>query len=315
MFNELSFHGQFRSIPEFQSAVETVMEMRQEIRRFGAQLYCRREVTNAQVMPDAAMPQAINGLAREKRQAWVQWLTQQGPFWLEERRHGDDDWLDLEDESIVTNTAIGEVAFRNLHGLQGELVTIDPSAWLRQPIRVRWISGATSEQTTDVINHWTPATVVRSLEAAPPRYDSWASLEEYVRGKYDSLTFSGNAFEPLAGHPYVPGAAERIDIRLGVLNELHGCFDNDGNRTAEGSHIYSKHFSHIKAWFTDSSDDEKREFESDLTFPHPDRPGEYLFCTWHGKVKTPQIRIHFSWPIAKDVPLYVVYIGPKITKR
>jgi hypothetical protein len=42
---------------------------------------------------------------------------------------------------------------------------------------------------------------------------------------------------------------------------------------------------------------------------------EKIFCTWHGKVKTPQYRIHFSWPISAVAPLYVVYIGPKITKR
>jgi hypothetical protein len=32
-------------------------------------------------------------------------------------------------------------------------------------------------------------------------------------------------------------------------------------------------------------------------------------------LKTQQIRIHFSWPIRVDTPLYVVYVGPKITKR
>ena len=35
----------------------------------------------------------------------------------------------------------------------------------------------------------------------------------------------------------------------------------------------------------------------------------------HGKVKTPQIRIHFSWPITASTPLYVVYVGYKITKK
>jgi hypothetical protein len=53
-----------------------------------------------------------------------------------------------------------------------------------------------------------------------------------------------------------------------------------------------------------------------MTFPHPERVGETLFCPWHGKVQTPQIRIHFSGTtIRHDQPLYVVYIGPKIAKR
>ncbi len=148
-FNELSFHGQFRFAQEFKSAVEKLMEIRGEIKRFGAQLFCRRELTSAQVTSDATMPQAINWLPREKRQAWVQWLTQQGPFWLDERQHSDDDWLALDDEEIVTDTAIGEVAFRNLHGLSGELVSVDPSDWLRNPIRVSWVKTSSTQMATE----------------------------------------------------------------------------------------------------------------------------------------------------------------------
>ena len=64
----------------------------------------------------------------------------------------------------------------------------------------------------------------------------------------------------------------------------------------------------------DPAEDEKVVFEEQLTFPHPERPRERLFCPWHGKVQTPQMRIHYSDPIAGDRALYVVYVGPKITK-
>ena len=30
---------------------------------------------------------------------------------------------------------------------------------------------------------------------------------------------------------------------------------------------------------------------------------------------TKSLRIHFSWPIRLDKPLYVMYIGQKITRR
>jgi hypothetical protein len=79
--------------------------------------------------------------------------------------------------------------------------------------------------------------------------------------------------------------------------------------------LYAAHFVGEKAWLTDSSDAEKRQFRSELTFPNPEKSGQHLFCSWHGKVKTPQLRIHFSWPIAANTPLYIVYVGPKITKR
>jgi hypothetical protein len=51
-----------------------------------------------------------------------------------------------------------------------------------------------------------------------------------------------------------------------------------------------------------------------MTFRHPDT-GAKMFCPWHGKVKTPQIRIHFAWADRCGDPLIVAYIGMKITKR
>lgn len=69
------------------------------------------------------------------------------------------------------------------------------------------------------------------------------------------------------------------------------------------------------ALFSDSSDDEKIKFETEMRFKHPAEVNKTLFCPWHGKVQTPPLRIHFSWPVRADDPLYVVYVGPKITKR
>ena len=135
-----------------------------------------------------------------------------------------------------------------------------------------------------------------------------------------SGTRTERAFEPLQGHPFVPGAAQRIVVLLNVLNRMKQCFDDDGSRTAEGHRLYQDFFTGEPgnggrgAAFTDSSDPEKHDFKNDLTFPSPAHPSETLFCTWHGKVQTPQIRVHFSYPIRKDDPLFVVYVGPKITK-
>jgi hypothetical protein len=87
-----------------------------------------------------------------------------------------------------------------------------------------------------------------------------------------------------------------------------------GNRTPVGDDLYALYFAGGKALFSDSSDGEKADFNNELHFPHPDGAG-HLFCTWHGKVKTPPIRIHFTFPILHNTPLYVMYVGPKITKK
>ena len=127
----------------------------------------------------------------------------------------------------------------------------------------------------------------------------------------------------LQGQPFVLSAANRILVLCNILNEFQGCFDWDGHRTDRGHVIYRDFFADKggdprargRALFTDSSDDEKREFKHELTFSHPKRSEDPLFCTWHGKIRAPQMRIHFSWPVRADTGLYVAYVGPKITKR
>ena len=315
LLNDRSIHGQFHTVNDFFIAVEKLMEIRREIVRVGSELFCHRDIASARVTPHANMPQAIQSMDREKQRAWIQWLTRFGPYWMDVRQHGEDDWLELGDGDLVTDTAIGEAAFCRLHDLNRELVSVDPSGWLFDPITVTWRRMDQSREAVDVKNHWSMETVSRSLAAAPLPFNSWQALEERARHACNRLTISNDAFVEFHGHPYAPGAAERIWILLNTLNTYFACVDRDGNRTPEGDWMYTQYFTGKKAWFTPSSKSEKDDFELDLTFPHPDEPGKYLLCSWHGKVKTPQIRIHFAWPITANAPVYVAYVGPKITKR
>ena len=78
----------------------------------------------------------------------------------------------------------------------------------------------------------------------------------------------------------------------------------------------TSYFRRDKALFSDSSDSEKNDagFRNAMTFKDPD--GQELICFWHGKVRRPiQFRIHFSYPIQSHTPLYIAYIGPKLTKK
>ncbi len=199
--------------------------------------------------------------------------------------------------------------------LRSFFVSFAPSAWLYTPIAVRWARGPDNTTELAVVNHWAVETIRDSLAQNPVPLDSWSTLAARTRTGCPRLTFAQNAFVPLAGHPFVPSAAERIQVLLRTLDIFCGCFDEAGQRTAEGHRLYQDRFTGKRAWFTDSSDTEKNEFRNELTFPCPDAPGRQLFCTWHGKVSTPPIRVHFSWPVRFGSPVYVVYVGPKITKR
>lgn len=317
--NDRSLHGQFHDTGSFREALGGVMRIRATAQRFGREVHCHRKLLHAQLGPELNLQQAVRVLPREQQRAVMSWVTRYGPFWEDLRQHGPDDWLEWRGE-IVTDTAIGEAAFAILHGVERHLVSFIPSDFLFTPITVDWVAGE-STTTARVPNHWDPTLIERLLEAAPPPITSWADVEAVARGRFDALTVTEGAFQSLYGRPFVPGAAQRLVMVLHTLDRLRRCFDAEGNRTAEGHEIYKDFFTGRKgdggrgALFSDSSDTEKDEFEAELTFPHPESVGKALFCPWHGKVQTPQLRVHFSTPISADKPLYVVHVGPKITKR
>lgn len=317
LFNDLSLHGQFRSARDFEESIGRVMEMREIARSFGRDVSCPRSALFApRVVGDMPMRQAINSLGRSAQSALTAWLTREGPFIEDTRRHRGFDYLAFGDEDeVVTDTAVGEAAYCRTYGEDIRLVSLSPSTWNFSPVPVVWHKPRRRYVAVDIENYWERESLQRSLESAPAPMKTWRGLEEVVRMRYAALTFSDDAFEPILHNPFVPGAAKKINQILGVLHELKHSFDGQGRLTNEGQELWRKHFTGDKALFSDSSEKEKAQFETELTFRNPSNPNERLPCTWHGKVKTPQIRVHYYWNMSEDAPVYVVYVGPKITKR
>jgi hypothetical protein len=271
------------------------------------------------VTQDQTIQQAIQWFERDQQRSIMQWLTRDGPFWDDERAHDPDEYLVCEDSAstrhVVTDCGLGEVAHLHRLGQDHRSVSIVPSVWEFSPLRVEWMTDAGPTHSVDVINYFEEAALDEALRLAPVPLASWDDVEKACRRRCPSLTLPDDCFAPLRPVPYFRSAADRIVELLDTLERFKLCFDETGQRTPEGQAIYQEHFTGAKASFSDSSDREKQEFANELKFPHPDGGPERLTCTWHGKVKTPQIRIHFSWPVRSEAPLYVVYVGPKITKR
>lgn len=314
LLNELSLHGQFSSVCDFHNAVKAVMSVRDRMKQYGRELYCCRSLTEARVAHNFTFQQAIQQLALNERRVVMAWLTQYGPFWEDERQHEAGDYYLEHQNQIVTDKAIGEAAYQCVNGGDYHTLSFDPSSWRFSPIPVVW-HREHGIIDIDVINHWNINSLQTVLQNASAPIQSWQQLASDMPIRCPNLTFSDDGFNTLYHYPFVHSAAQRIVELLVTLDKFKTCFDAQGQRTAEGHRLYQDHFAGKKAWFTDSSDKEKDEFETELTFDHPENISKSLFCTWHGKVKTPQIRIHFSWPIRADEPLYVPYIGPKITKK
>lgn len=315
LLNELSLHGQFANVQAFQTAIDTVMLARGRMRQFGSELRCHRNLIQAQVMHELSLQQAVSQLDRNKRSALMSWLTKEGPFWEDSRQHDADEYLICQDyPDPVTDTALGEAAHHCFNGNDYHTFSFEPSNWQINPITVYWYRD-NNVIPINVTNHWNINSLGIVLRTTASRITSWQQLAKDMPTRLSNLTFSENSFEPLYSHPFVDSAAKRIIELLNLLDKFKTCFDIQGQRTDEGNRLYQDHFMGDKAWFSDSSKNEKIEFKNELTFNYPDNRGEKLFCPWHGKVKTPQIRIHFSYPISANEPLYVPYIGLKITKK
>lgn len=319
LVNDRSLHGQFHSVADFAASLGEVMRIRAVIQRAGHEAWCHRKLLDAEVGPSLGMRKALAEMTPAQRGAWLGWLTRHGPWWDEGQLHGADDYLEWRGE-VVTDTAMGEAAFARLRlGDDRRLVSFAPSDCEMARVDVALVRGDDAREVVAVENFWRAVDVAAVLEAAPAAVASWGALEALARRCFERLVIAGDAFDPLGAQPFSPGAAERFRVILGVLDRLAGCFDAEGRRTAEGHELYQQFFTGKKgeggrgALFTDSSESEKQSHRDKLTFRHPERAGETLFCPWHGKVQTPPYRVHFSWPMRAGEPVYVVYLGWHIT--
>ncbi len=315
--NDLSVHGQFHDLAAFQEALGRLMATRETARRFGRDIRCGRTFLDATPIPGFPMRKAIGNIgSKERRSSVMSWLDRKGPFWDNCRLHGKDDWLECCEE-VVTDSAVGEAGFRSLHNLECGLVSLAPSKWCRSPIEVTWVRSAEglADRRADLQNWWCEKTLSHALEkhAAPLR--SWEGLREASEHRFQRLTFAKNCFKPLSRLPFSKSSANRFLELLHILDRYANAFDDEGRLSPEGNELYKNHFTGDNARFSDSSDGEKRDFENQLTFTHPEDPARSLFCTWHGKIPHLTLRLHFSWPVQSGKPVYVVYAGPKITKR
>lgn len=316
LVNDLSIHEQFYDLDPFNVSIERLMVMRNVIRRYARELHCCRAVLECNPIKSMSIQKAIGNFPLNRQRSLMSWLTKSGPFWDEFRQHGSDDWIECKSQ-IVTDTAVGEAAYRTLHGLETDLVSISPSEWEDTSFEVLWFL---SHEDADVLNarvhNWTDVEKLETrLTSSTKTIRSWQDLNLAARGRFTSIRFDDEWTTPLRGYPFSKSASDRFMALLGVLESLIQAYDRHGKRTSDGHRVYQTYFTGERAWFSDSSDSEKQRFRNELTFPNPNEPGNTLFCPRHGKVSHGTLRLHYSWTGFAEDPAFVVYAGPKITKQ
>lgn len=323
LVNDLSIQEKFCSLSSFHEALEQLMKMRGVAKRFQRDVFCSSNLVNIDPIQDIQMCKAINDLQdKNKCRAVMSWLTR-GPFWdtPEERKHRGDNLLEClnRNDKVVTDTAVGEAAFRMLeiNGSSCGLISMAPSDWQFTPVEViyRQDNGEEEDRSVDVENFFDPDALTSRLQNSEPSISSWNALQNVALAQFNQLVFAENCFKPLDPVPFKPCSAKMLIKLLDILNQLVLGSDSSGGHTAKQRQLYQDHFTGDNAHFSDSSETEKHKDKDKLTFPHPQRSGQSLFCPYHGKERSCLLRLHFSWPIQPGQPVYVVYIGPKLTKK
>jgi hypothetical protein len=310
--NELSLHGQFNTSSTFVRSLKEMLSCRRVAERYRRPFWCPRALATREALPGLTLREAV----QQTRDANIirlvmAWLDRHGPFWDDTRSHNPDDYFEHAGE-VVTDCGLGEAAFRLGRAQAAASVGFAESSFCHSPLPIIWRRSDTSSDALDLLNFWQPETLeayLRDLEAAP---QSWAELIAQAQVRFQQLTLIDSILDGLHGEPFSPTIAERVLVLLGILDRLKICFDADARFSVEGHQLLQQYFHGDRALFTDESETNKRTFARQLTFRLSS--GATLFCPYHGKISFRYYRVHHSWPIRPDEPLYIVYIGPKITR-
>ena len=108
----------------------------------------------------------------------MSWLTSRGPFWDDLRQHSPDDYLECGGE-VVTDSAVGEAAFRSLLAVQCALVSFVPSDWDYTPVEValRHAEDEVADRIATLPNWRTVSDVETGLAEAGMPTSTWNELQ------------------------------------------------------------------------------------------------------------------------------------------
>jgi hypothetical protein len=249
------------------------------------------------------------------KRAVLDWVTSRGPFWDDSRIDNPDDYFELSGAD-VTDTGLGEAARVTLSGAAAGTYSFAGGGFDYSPLHVQHGLPEEPLGNVEVLNFWACEQLIASAANCEPAPTNWVQAIDRARLTFEYLDIGPQAADSLRREPFSLYVVERIFELLRVLHEFVESRNEDGTYSEKTHRLINDHFSGSKAWFTGESASNEDGFREQLTFKDVVNPGDSIFCPWHGKIKSPQFRIHFPWPIEGNQPkLKIVYIGPKLTKR
>jgi hypothetical protein len=315
--NEASVQGQFEDVADFRSLLEKLLSAR-------ARSPVLAGMRTTPTLADRPVSHEFN--VRQVVQAWrgspmagtlLAWVGRNGPFIHEDRLGETDDLFHCMGVE-VTEGGLGEAARRVKAGEHAVTVSFPGGTpdFAQTPLSV--VHGFEDEPIGNyrVENFWdVDAAVARVLEEQVPA-TNWQAMVETARERFPKLLLPNALYQDtrLAREPFDAVIRDRSYALLGYLDAYMRGRDKGGNEGPESQEILQTHFQGDRALFSPESATNKRDFESEMTFPDPEG-GADIFAHFHGKISHRFFRLHFDWPVlAAATQLKVLYIGPKLTK-
>lgn len=268
-------------------------------------------------MPDQPCGSVVAAHAsREEKGLILAWITKQGPFIDDDRLDEQDDYFEFEGQD-VTDQGLGEAARRINATEAAAVVSFLGGAFdfERTPLSVQHGLAEEPLGHLSVPNIWKAEDLLAAALKLLDDPTSWAQLIDAMNSRFDRLKISDAILGQLNDSTFYPAVAKRVLVLLGILQKYMEGRQSDGTVGQRSMELYQQFFTGERARFSDESDANKHEFKNEMTFGDPDDGTKMIFCPWHGKIQTPQFRIHFEWPVPpQQSQLKIVYIGPKITK-
>ena len=316
--NDLSIGGQFSNCDDFIKSFEPLLKLRLQNQILSDRLFCSRSFMLRPATKNENIHKAVASTGnRIFKSQVIAWLAKAGPFWDDERQFIEEDYFEYQGID-VTNQGLGEVSRRSIADIDAETFSFLGSSFdfEKSPIEIQQGLSEDIIQYVSIINKWTIEQLQKGLEAII-NINTWPDLQEEIIRRFPQLVFSDNVMIRLFATPFSRALKNRIITLLEILNKVADETGGNGKLSEEGMRLLKNYFSGTcdtrQPLFKPESNKNKKNFESELTFNDPDNPEKAIFCHWHGKIQTPQTRIHFEWPRPDgQKKIKIVYIGPKI---
>lgn len=314
ILNDLSLKNKYASSNDFFSDIEEFLKLRFSNRLIHENFLCPRSIGDIEVFNDTKFSQLVLTEApKDLKNQIMSWVSKNGPFWCDRRTENEDDYFE-HNNIDVTDFGLGECTRKSIIS---QLVASYSFSGLydASPLQVQHGLPEDILGTYSIDNLWTYQQLLDSCEASLPEPTNWEVAIERLAEDFTSLVFSTTLLQQINTLPYNKTVYDRMRELCRVLEVYLASRDEQGNRTEQTHNIVREFFHGDKAWFSDETDQDKRKFHNELSFLDS-RDGTKKHYSFHGKIKTPPVRVYFEWPIPPEQKdIQIVYFGPKITKK